>query len=113
LRDVEVELFAAGHADVEAVALNCFIDALRVNGENLLRALKRCIVQRRTVDRAKHGLLFLGQRSGRTGEKCRGKKFYVRHVIGPYDAPTQTRAAVGDAPAFLVAGKLSVQDDGA
>ena len=63
LEDVEVELFSARHADVETVALNRFVNALRVNRENLLRAFKWRVVQRAAVHRAEHRLLFFGQRA--------------------------------------------------
>src|SRR5207253_1568152 len=112
LEHVQVKLFSAGHADVEAVPLNRFVDALRVNRQDLLRALERRIVQCRTVDRTEDGLLFFGQRLRRAGEERRGEKLYLRHVIRFDDASAQSGAAVGNTPAFLVAGKLAVEDHG-
>src|SRR5438094_2015804 len=69
LEDVEIKLFAARHADVETVALDRLVNALRVNRENFLRTLKRRIVQRRAVDRAEDRFLFLGERARRARQK--------------------------------------------
>src|SRR5437867_6394685 len=61
LKNVEIELLPARHANVEAVALDRLVNALRVNRENLLRTFKRRIVQRRAVYRAKDRFLFLAE----------------------------------------------------
>jgi predicted HTH domain antitoxin len=45
LRDVEVELFAGGHADVKAITFDRLQDLLGVPIEDSLRTLKRRILQ--------------------------------------------------------------------
>ncbi|MEK7685887.1 MAG: hypothetical protein AAB466_10745 [Verrucomicrobiota bacterium] len=50
LEDVEVKLFSTRQANVETVSLDGFVDALRVNRQHFVRALKRRIVQCRTGD---------------------------------------------------------------
>jgi len=45
LEDVQVKLFSARHADVEAIPLDRLVNPLGINRENLLRALKRRVVQ--------------------------------------------------------------------
>src|SRR5689334_1339071 len=62
LEDVEVKLFPARHANVKAVLLDRVINSLRIDGENLLRTLKRRIVQRAAVHRAENGLFLFGER---------------------------------------------------
>ena len=39
----------------------------------------------------------------------RGEEFDLRHVVGLDDASAQTGAPIRDSPAFLVAGKLAVE----
>src|SRR6185503_10754861 len=78
LLDVEVKLFARGDPDIKAIALDRFVNALRVNGKNLLGSLEGRIVQRAAVNRAKDCLFLLSQGTGSPAEERGGKKFYFR-----------------------------------
>jgi hypothetical protein len=65
LKDIQIKLFSAWNTHIKTVALDCFVNVLRVNGQNLLRALERRIIQRGAVDGAKNRLLLFSQRVGR------------------------------------------------
>ena len=114
LQDVEIKLFAAGHADVEPVLLDRIQNLLGVGLQHRLRAGKGRVVERGTVDGAKNGLLLFRQGAGRAGKERGGKQFDVGQIVGLDDFAAQPGAAVGDGPAGLVGAvvKLAVQGDG-
>ena len=61
LEYVEVKLFSARHPDIESVLLDRVVDAFGILRQDLLRAFKGRIVQRRSIDRPKNGLLCFRQ----------------------------------------------------
>src|SRR6185369_13470484 len=112
LEDVEIKLFPARHTNVKTVALDRLVNPLRIGRENFLCAFKRRVVQRTAVDRSENGLFLFGERISRAGEERRGEQLNLSHVVGLDDASAQTSAAVGNTPAFLIAGEFAVEHDG-
>ena len=114
LQHVKVKLFARRNADVEAVPLDGFVDALRISRQHLLRSFERGIIERRGFDRSEDCLLFFGKCVRGSTEEGGGEESDFCHVVGFYDAATDAGAAICDAPPCLIGVviKLPVQSDG-